>query len=680
MPQMPRPLRWLRVDRRVWTRAALLGLAFFLLAMLSEPFIFRPYETAVVWLPGGLALGVLARARRAHWPVYLLAIFVAEVSKVFMFGDALHVASIWGVSNVLRTVIAAYLMQRFVGAAILFERMRDVAALVLFGGIAGPLVSGSLSAGAAVVFLGAEPYWREALMWFLSDSLGTVLIAPLVLAFRPSMWKALPVGRTLEWIAFFAVLIVVADFLFGYEEAGIRAALPYASFPLLIWAALRMGPFGAAASAVVMGSVAILHTLDGRGPFALDSISPGPQLLAVELFLTLVSLSVLTLAAAVRERRRAEQVERLLADIGGLFTESLDLEVMLPRVVRRLVSDGPTSASIWLRQDGKYERIASEGLSPQMQRRLEQQIEHLPEALRSWVDPQKQVMLIPLRGTRRTVGVLAVSPGAAEHVLLPSERERMESLAHRCALAIENALLYEEAQRAIRTREEFIAIAAHELRTPLTTLKLQLEFAARRADEASAGRIGKLQDQVWRLTRLVENLLDISRLTRGTLQLSRERVSLPGLIRDVAERMAPDAERRGSRLSLHLQERLEGHWDRVRLEQILTNLINNAVKFGEGHPVELTLGAADGRAMLTVTDHGSGIPEEELEHIFDRFAQAVSAREYGGLGLGLFVARQIAEAHGGRLWATSRRGEGSTFHLELPALPSAEAWAAEPRP
>jgi signal transduction histidine kinase len=247
-----------------------------------------------------------------------------------------------------------------------------------------------------------------------------------------------------------------------------------------------------------------------------------------------------------------------------------------------------------------------------------------------------------------------------------------EELARRCALAVENAALFEEAEQAIRSRDEFIAIVAHELRTPLTALKLRLEGTTRRVTpeepETAARRSALVTRQVSRLAQLAENLLDISRLTRGApLVITREVADLSDLVREVTERIAGDAARTDTPIQLKLEDDVRGYVDVSRVEQIFTNLLTNALKFGRGRPIEVTVAQRGEWARLTVADRGPGIAPEVVDHIFDRFAQAVSPREYGGLGLGLYLARKLSEAHGGSITVDSDPGQGTTFTVDLPA-------------
>jgi PAS domain S-box-containing protein len=231
--------------------------------------------------------------------------------------------------------------------------------------------------------------------------------------------------------------------------------------------------------------------------------------------------------------------------------------------------------------------------------------------------------------------------------------------------------------RAVRLRDEFLSIASHELRTPITALQLQLDSVARslerRAEEhLASGRLNAntadARRQVARLRALVERLLDISRFSDGRFSLDREQVDLTQLVGHVVEVMREPARLAGCDLVLQPCPSVRGAWDRVRVEQVVTNLVSNALKFGAGRPIEVSLGEQAGAARLAVRDHGVGIDPRYHQRIFRRFERAVSSRNFGGLGLGLWVAKEIVDAHSGTISVESVPGEGATFVVTLPLV------------
>jgi PAS domain S-box-containing protein len=229
----------------------------------------------------------------------------------------------------------------------------------------------------------------------------------------------------------------------------------------------------------------------------------------------------------------------------------------------------------------------------------------------------------------------------------------------------------EAAQEAVHVRDDFLSVASHELNTPLTPLKLQLGMLRRDNDPARlASRLDTIERQVDRFGELVARLLDVSRIAAGRLALEPEALNLKAVMRDVATRFAPEAAAHGCELRFRAQDGVIGWFDRVRMDQVLANLVSNAVKYGQGNPIEMSLDASEGVAHIRVRDQGIGIEPHLQVRIFERFERAVSARHYGGFGLGLWIVRQIVEASGGRIAVESKPGEGSTFSVDLP-LPGA---------
>ena len=240
---------------------------------------------------------------------------------------------------------------------------------------------------------------------------------------------------------------------------------------------------------------------------------------------------------------------------------------------------------------------------------------------------------------------------------------------------LERELLYREAVDAIRARDEFLSVASHELRTPLSTLQLQIQMLLRPPRHAPQAALSREQmqpklemafKQIERLTRLIEELMDVSRITAGRLRLEPEAIDLAAVVRDVVGRLGEESRRTQSPVEIISLTPVVGVWDLIRMEQVVTNLLTNAFKFGGGKPIEVTVEQRGPIGRLVVTDHGIGIAPEDVERIFHRYEQAMSARAVGGLGLGLYIARQIVEAHGGTIRVESERGAGSTFTVDLP--------------
>ncbi len=244
------------------------------------------------------------------------------------------------------------------------------------------------------------------------------------------------------------------------------------------------------------------------------------------------------------------------------------------------------------------------------------------------------------------------------------ERERQ--------LAREHALRL-TAEERVQVLDDFLSIASHELRTPVSALSLGIEHTQRvlaggAQPAVVASGLARASRQIARLMALIDQLLDLSRLRAGGFQLERRKVDLAEAVKAVVDRLAPAAEAARCALLVEAHPGVIGHWDGVALEQVIGNLLSNALKYGAGKPVSIAMEKRGAVAELSVSDQGIGIDPVDVDRIFHRFERAASSRHYGGLGLGLYIAQRIAAAHGGALRVRSERGAGATFTLTLPCV------------
>ena len=265
-----------------------------------------------------------------------------------------------------------------------------------------------------------------------------------------------------------------------------------------------------------------------------------------------------------------------------------------------------------------------------------------------------------------------VKPFSARE-LLARVRSHLE-LAHTRRVAITLEAREASLEEAVHARDDFLSVASHELKTPLAALRLQLEALERTLPSevraGSAERLFAVRRQTQRLAGLVETMLDVSLLATGRLRLQRERGDLAALVADSVAQAREEMARHGCALLLESETGLPGDFDASRVGQLVRSLLSNAMRYGPGKPVEVRLRHKEARAVLEVVDHGIGVKPEQREHIFERFGRTESVRQYGGLGLGLWVARQVVEAHGGSLSVGDTPGGGATFRVDLPLLES----------
>jgi signal transduction histidine kinase len=280
-----------------------------------------------------------------------------------------------------------------------------------------------------------------------------------------------------------------------------------------------------------------------------------------------------------------------------------------------------------------------------------------------------QASLASIRRSRQMANVwalglgtlsLLVSCGATALALLAVQREA----ARRETLEAERAR-HAATQAELRTRDDFLSLAAHELRTPLTALQLNVQAIARTLPDPPE-LVSKAVAQLRRLSDLVEELIEVSQIHLGHLTLVRREVDLSTLVRDVVAERSADAKNARCEVRVAAPPSIVGHWDRTQIAHVLSNLLSNALRFGTGAPVEISVESRDSTARLVVRDHGMGIPRARLPFVFDLFEHAAPSRNYGGLGMGLFVARAVVRAHGGSIDVASSEGDGSTFTIDLP--------------
>jgi signal transduction histidine kinase len=413
--------------------------------------------------------------------------------------------------------------------------------------------------------------------------------------------------------------------------------------------------------------------------------------------------------------RVAEELERrsaLLAEASAVLSESLDYKVVLERLARLVVRSQADWCVIDLVEDGEIQRVAGAQADPGKEALLEELKRRYPPRWDSR-HPSTQVLktgepqvfpqvseedfarltedaehrrlgqalgarsgvALPLAAHGRVLGALTVGSGDPQRRFGPSDLDVLMEVARRAAIAIANAQLYHQSQEAVRLRDEFLSVASHELNTPMAALMLSLEGLGTpdpdlQLDQKGIAHVARLAErQGKRLTKLINDLLDVTRLTRGALALNREEVDLATLVREGVARYKAELERAGCEVSTRLATPVVGQWDPMRLDQVVLNLLTNAARFGARKPIELAVEPVGDRARLTVADHGIGIDPTQQARIFERFERGVSSHNYGGLGLGLYICKRIVESHGGVISVDSRPAQGATFIVELPLHP-----------
>jgi PAS domain S-box-containing protein len=422
----------------------------------------------------------------------------------------------------------------------------------------------------------------------------------------------------------------------------------------------------------------------------------------------------------ITERTLEEEGQRFIAQASALLDTSLDQEVILGSLARLAV---PTLADYCvidvLDESGTLHRTATAHADPSKEsvlRAVEHQasdpdpdhdliltvmrtrqpmlVRDCSEAVLDSLDLHpahrealrrlevQSFMVVPLLTRERMLGTLTFGSGASGRHYDLMDLLTAEQLAQRAARTIDNGRLYDNAQRAIRARDEVLAVVSHDLRNPLSTISLSAsmlldESTERRATGARFLQVIKRSaDQA---STMIKNLLDVSSIEAGHFSVTRSQEDVGEIMSHAQEMLAPLAEKKAVRLECALPtERLVASADVNQLQRVFSNLIGNAIKFTpKGGTVTLRAGDVDGELRFSVSDTGPGIPAEQLPHVFDRFWQGRQG-DRRGAGLGLSIARGIVEAHGGRIWVESPAGQGATFFFTVPLQRPPDAADSDP--
>ena len=413
------------------------------------------------------------------------------------------------------------------------------------------------------------------------------------------------------------------------------------------------------------------------------------------------------LKVEVADRTRAEQAVRFLAESSAALAESLDYRTTLADVARLAVpflgdwctvdvveADGrlapvaavhvdPAKQALLVQLRGDYPVVSDEHLLSAQTLRTRSPVlvaEIIEERVTATVtNPRhlellraigvRSLLAVPLVARGRPLGAITLAVSVSSRRYGPADVALAQELARRAAIAVDNARLYQDAQQAVRLRDEFLTVASHELNTPVAALHLSVapfSGGATPPPDTIPKLLAIVDRQTTRLANLIGELLDVSRVQAGAFQMHIGTVDLTDLVRQTVDRSEGALGQARCAVALDLDDGVVGRWDRAALERVLTNLLSNAMKFGAGHPIEVTLRGDPETARLIVRDHGMGIDRAILPRIFDRFARGVSAEHYGGLGLGLYIARVIVAGLGGSISVESAPEQGAAFTVQLP--------------
>jgi len=694
---------------RAWLQLVqmlLLAVAYFIAGKLSLLLAIPPGYATAVWPPSGLALAALLLWGPRLWPGIWLG---AALTNLMIDGSPL-LAVLIATGNTLESVIGAALIRRYTKSQTNFQSGEDV---VKFVGLC--VISATVAAAIGVCSLALlrtiawSEFINNAWTWWQGDASGMIVVTPLIASWSVR-WPRWSLPKAIEGFALVSGLALVSFMVFG-GVPGAPTTLPLAfiTLPFVIWAAIRFTQREVTTVTAVVCGIAIWYTIQGRGPFGLGSSNA--SLLFLVAYTSTLVMTGLVLTAVIGERARAIAALRASNEVLEQRVEerTLELEVanqMLraelaeharqEEILRlseerfRLIVDGVKDYAIFmLDPEGKVATWNTGAQAINGYTAAEIIGKHfstfytIDDRARGW--PQHELEVAAAEGRFEDEGWRVRKNGqrfwsSVVITALYDTSHRLRGFA-KVTRDLTARRRMEVLQERERQMNEFLAMLAHELRNPLASIVNALALMRNSPQEEQAEVRQVIERQSRHLARIVDDLLDVSRITRGKIALKKELLDLNTMVARTVESCQPQIDAHKHVVELHLaDDEMPVEADSTRLSQIILNLISNAVKYTpQGGRITITVTREDDMGVLRVRDSGIGIHPTLLPKVFDLFVQGDRSldRTEGGLGIGLTLVRRLVEMHGGSVAAFSNGpGHGSEFVVRLP-LAAGRSVAAE---
>ena len=665
-------------------QTAALAVVYFAAAKAGLSFALINENASAVWAPTGIAIAALLILGPRLWPGIAAGAFVANVTNSGDVPFSLVIAT----GNTLEALAAWYAVDRWATGAAAFHYPRCIFVFAALAGGLSTLISATTGLIALALFddLARSDAPRVWVTWWLGDASGALVVTPVLVLWarerlhlerRPSIWELAALGM--------ATLCAVTLVFGPYRMSDENYPTAFFMIPVMVWWAFRFGARTTATATLGVAVAAIAATSEGYGPFA--QLPRNDPLILVQAFNGVVAISFLGLAAAIEQHQRTEAELRRTEGALQLAKERDEAAAALARAqaITHLGSwewDVPGDRVTWSDEMYRVYGLNAATFAPTYAGFLE----HVHSEDREYVNqvigtalrtrspfdfyhrvtrPDGSVRELHSQGIVVTAadGRVVRMAGTGHDITELREAERSQE-----ALRAEQAARV-EAEAALAVRDEFLSIAAHELKTPITGVHGALQLLARqlRSPGVDLARMARTLDlaerQSGRLGRLVSQLLETVRIDAGRMTITPVPADLAALVRDVTEQMSTVGEHT---FEVDAPDAVAANLDPLRVEQVVANLLENAMKFSPpDSTIEVTVWSEPGSAAFSVRDRGPGIPAELREQVFDRFEQG-EAGTNGGLGLGLYVARQVAIAHGGTIEVEDAPGGGARIVVRLP--------------
>jgi len=651
------------------------ALAYIVTARLGFRFAFVAEQVTTVWAPSGLAIAGLLIWGPRLWPAIWLGAFVVNAGTSAPFWTAFLVAT----GNTLEGVVAAWALRRILPFDPGFRRLADVLAFVGIAVVACTTVSATVGS-ATLCAAGVQQWDRFGTLWFdwwLGDALGALVVAPAVLTIATS--RPLPAKDVVRLVLFVVSSAIVTHLVFG-RLLGLGAhPLEYIVFPLVIAAAVAGGPPATSAVVLASSAITIWNTVRGAGPFAGSEMHH--NLILLQTFMGVLATTALLLSAAIAERKAIQLRERESADIlrenrdvlslamrsgsmGAWSRNFVNDEVWWSRELEEIV--GLEAGAFDRTETGFFDLVHPDD-RPAVRQAVDIAVETGSDYIVEFRFRHASGEWRWMEGRGRAVygedGAPRTLYGTGVDV---TARKRADT-------ALQDAK--NAAESANRLKDQFLATLSHELRTPLNAILGYARMLQTNSipPEKRQRAIDIIERNASAQKQLIEDLLDISRITRGQVRLEPTRTLISDVLREAVEGVKPAAEAKRIVLDVDIDPSAGTVTaDATKLRQVFWNLVTNAVKFTEpGGRVTASVRRIANDVEVSVADTGVGIAADFLPFVFEPFRQADArlARGHGGLGLGLAISKQLVELHGGTIQATSAGiGQGATFIVRLPAF------------
>ena len=654
-------------------RLALRALLVLLVCYLSTEIGFAhkipPHNISALWPTGAILFSVLVISPVRHWWVYILAAYFTSVINDALAG--FPIAAMWFiVAGVLEIVVATVGVRRFADGLKAFETPYNLVTYLAIAVVFAPFLSAFLGATPG----GTESYWFYWRVWFLSEALAFLVLAPAILTWiglARGGWRNFSLSRAMEAGLILSVLLTISVAVFTSQSASDAhvPALVYLPLPLLLWAAVRFGPVGVNTCLLILAFVSVSGAVHGLGPF--HTSTPGRNVLAMQLFLTAVSIPVMLLAALFQERHAKTNA---LRESEARFRSMADSAPML----------------IWMTNTGKQGEYFNRGWLEFTGRSMEQELgdgwtegihpEDLDQCLKTCkaAFDAREPFNMEFRLRRgdddyrwlADYGIPRYAPDGAFAGYIGSCVDITDGKRDELQLQEQRAELTHLSRVAVLG--ELTGALAHELNQPLTAILSNAQAAQRflAQDPASLSEVHEILkdivDEDKRAGEVIRRLRAL--LKRGETQLLP--LDLNEAVNEVLELARADCASRSVMLQRRTSANLPAvRGDRIQLQQVLLNLIVNACDAMSDcelpyHRINVaTATNEDGDVQVSISDCGRGIPLEQMDRLFEPFYTTKAQ----GLGLGLTICRSIVAAHGGELWAENNATGGATFCMSLPA-------------